>query len=166
MDIPQNTKSMFSIIYPIDASSISVVSIFKSFRSSTILTPSLSIELIVTNTLKCLFCEAASFNASYTTCDFPIVKTLQPSVTKSTACLAITSRLHSSFLRNDWPRLVIIFFTSCIVNLSTFGDEIVKIKHMNNSQELAIDVIGLPLFFSTPIADLIVFTSSCIVLTV
>ena len=36
---------------------------------------------------------------------------------------------------------------------------------MNNSHELAIEVIGLPLVFKTPIADLMVFTNSWIVQT-
>lgn len=57
-----------------------------------------------------------------------------------------------------------IDFTSFIVLSSSFGEASVM-KQMNKSLAEHTEVIGFPLFLSADTADLIVFTSSWIVLT-
>lgn len=87
-----------------------------------------------------------------------------PSVMKGTACFAITSRLSWSFFRKICPRFNMIDLTSSIVLSSSFGEAKVM-KQMNSSLAEHTDVIGFPLFLSTVTADLIVLTSSWIVVT-
>lgn len=80
------------------------------------------------------------------------------------ACFAITWRLCWSFWRKTFPRFNIIVLTSFIVLSSSFGDAKVM-KQMKSSLAEHTDVMGFPLFFNVFTANLIVLTSSWIVVT-
>lgn len=83
---------------------------------------------------------------------------------KGSACLAITWRLSSSFCKKIWPRLSIMVFTSSIVLDSSFGEARVM-KQINSSLAEHTEVMGFPLFLRIVTADLMVLTSSWIVVT-
>lgn len=94
-------------------------------------------------------------------------KLTHPSVMKGSACFAMTWRLSSSLRKKIWPRLSIIDFTSSIVLSSNLSSRLASVmKQMNSSEAEQTDVIGsFPLFFSVVTADLMVLTSSWIVVT-